>query len=538
MLYRTVYQYCTDRVDTHRLGAFSPKSKLSRGARSLAALPEHTHAHLSYFFFSWSRMAPACQERPLLPTSAVLDQRDDAMQPKSPAHILRERGQTSAAARARLMPILFLHVPKSGGTSLCELARSASLRVPTNGNGTCMMSGDRRVESEGVWAPVYGKNCNPYFSERHDAWGGNGPERMLSYAADRRLNLFAMEMDARPSLLPWGSLAVLVIVRHPLHRLLSICPGAKRVLESSNSNSSSGGGSVISSGLTGGWPGRLWRSIASASTRPHGGTPHVSAAEAEISGCMCRYRGSLVYALGGVPGGGVDRRGVRASHMTLRGDVSRAARFLERANVVLVTERLSDSGPLLGAAFGWGGSGVPKLSPFAAALARSVPHGAGHAASGGPGGMMAVGLGRMRRLSSEVPRHRALLGSEAGGKGELQERAFDASEPLLIKLGQFSPRLHSRFMREAAPEMALHAYAQRIFELRLAQAQRGVLDATTDEALRDEAALWATAPDQTRNGLPETIPVPSPAGSTCRAPDANLTDGVWSMARTPPKRNR
>ena len=119
--------------------------------------------------------------------------------------------------------------------------------------------------------------------------------------------------------------------------------------------------------------------------------------------------------------------------------------------------------------------------------------------------VMAVGLGRMRRLSSEVPRHRALLGSEAGGKGELQERAFDASEPLLIKLGQFSPRLHSRFMREAAPEMALHAYAQRIFELRLAQAQRGVLDATTDEALRDEAALWA-ATDQTRNGLRRRSP--------------------------------
>ena len=354
MLYRTVYQYCTDRVDTHRLGAFSPKSKLSRGARSLAALPEHTHAHLSCFGFSWSRMAPACQERPLLPTSAVLDQRDDAMQPKSPAHILCERGQTSAAARARLMPILFLHVPKSGGTSLCELARSASLRVPTNGNGTCMMSGDRRVESEGVWAPVYGKNCNPYFSERHDAWGGNGPERMLSYAADRRLNLFAMEMDARPSLLPWGSLAVLVIVRHPLHRLLSICPGAKRVLESSNSNSSSGGGSVISSGLTGGWPGRLWRSIASASTRPHGGTPRLSRRGGNI-----RVHVPLPW-LAGVRtgrrlGGGVDRRGVRASHMTLRGDVSRAARFLERANVCL-SRSGSQTLALLGAAFGWGGS--------------------------------------------------------------------------------------------------------------------------------------------------------------------------------------
>ena len=79
---------------------------------------------------------------------------------------------------------------------MCELARAEGLRVPYLGNGTCLTSGDKRIESEGVWAPVMGKNCNPYFEERHDAWGGNGPEKMIEYATSRRLDLFAMEMNA------------------------------------------------------------------------------------------------------------------------------------------------------------------------------------------------------------------------------------------------------------------------------------------------------------------------------------------------------
>ena len=47
----------------------------------------------------------------------------------------------------------------------------------------CFSGGDQKV-STGVWAPVYGRNCNPYYMERHDAWGGNGPDAMLGYARD------------------------------------------------------------------------------------------------------------------------------------------------------------------------------------------------------------------------------------------------------------------------------------------------------------------------------------------------------------------
>ena len=93
----------------------------------------------------------ACIERPLLPSSQHAAWGEDSdIQPASGEAWARERSATNAQARARNLPILFLHVPKSGGTSLCALARAARLQVPVPGNGTCVTSGDRKVETPGI----------------------------------------------------------------------------------------------------------------------------------------------------------------------------------------------------------------------------------------------------------------------------------------------------------------------------------------------------------------------------------------------------
>ena len=289
-------------------------------------------------------VTPRCRGHELMPKQQSSLARDDVNQPASPLTWIKERETVNAAVRARVAPVLFLHVHKSGGTSLCEAARLTKLHVETG--MSCLTNGDR-VASAGVWAPVYGRNCNPVFIDRHDAWGGNGPQAMLAYARERGLDMFAME-TTRPSVLPWGGLALLVVVRHPLHRLMSRCSRLKALLQPAASNQS------------------RWMSW----SRGGADSAPLSAASAiSLRECMCQVRGTLVEDLAGVPGGGVDRREQRPSHVS-RADVSRACRFLERASVVLVTDRLAEAGALLHASFGWNPT-VPRLSSMAAQLARS-----------------------------------------------------------------------------------------------------------------------------------------------------------------------
>ena len=406
-----------------------------------------------------------CRAIALAPDNEKLLRVEDATQPSDPTAWASEREAVNAGVRARRTPILFLHVHKSGGTSLCEAARTAKLRTETGER--CQSSGDR-VTTSGVWAPVYGKNCNPVFVDRHDAWGGNGPDAMLSYAVERKLDFFAME-TTRPSILPWGSIALLVVVRHPLHRLMSRCSRLKALLQPS-------------ANYTRWLP---WRD------RAGNAAPLSAESEESLRECACQVRGTLVEELAGAPGGGADRRVARGARVR-RADVARASRFLERASIVLVTDRLNEAGALLNSSFGWR-SGVPRLSPAAAQFARSR-----NSLAFRPG----------RRLSS------------SNG---------DDTAALHARFERAAPAMHALFISETRLELSVYQYASRIFDTRLKHLRSGG-DA---KAIADEARVWATAPDRTWRDLPDATPlgpcprVVAPSNESMTAKKASS----WVVAR-------
>lgn len=413
-------------------------------------------------------------------------QLDNPTQPHDPKDWLHERETVSSAVRARGASIAFIHVYKSGGTSLCEAARMAGMR--TVQSDTCLRSsGPKR--SGGVWADVYGKNCNPTFADRHDAWGGNGPDAMLAFA--RKLDFFAIE-TVRPSLLPWGQVALLVIVRHPLHRLISRCTRLKEMLLKQPKSRS---------------PllpvfGRMQANV--------NATGVATEADAERP-CFCEMRGTLIETLAGIPGGGVDPLVSRASSVT-REAVARASRLLERSSVVLTTDRLAEAGPVLSACFGWHVN-VPKLSPFAAMLARSR-------------GTLAMRPGR--RLQGASKR-----GSSSAGTGEGEGAVTHA---LMVRFSRAAPRLHAEYLRDTTHELAVYEYASRHFSLRLARAIRSNGSATpiSSADIAAEARLWATAPDRAWTAATPPTPLgdcPSGAAAQRSSVWTKLRDAMFSSAR-------
>ena len=115
------------------------------------------------------------------------------------------------------LPLFFLHVHKAGGTTFARLARD---------NGLCEAPSEDRRDSGSFFA----KNLNPSMIDaRRAIW--SSARTMISYAREKRLDAWASEWFA-PSELPRGGRhgrALLVVtLRDPVARVVSNCGAAAK----------------------------------------------------------------------------------------------------------------------------------------------------------------------------------------------------------------------------------------------------------------------------------------------------------------------
>lgn len=174
--------------------------------------------------------------------------------------------------------IYFVHVHKAGGTTVCTMAKMNKMRVPA-------------VEKSKKWM---GKNCNPRFADKQNAWLGSA-EDLVQYSRREKFRFMAIEMILPPEL-AWGHFAYLGIVRDPLRLLVSNT----------------------------GWRGK---------DPPN---HHV-----------LRYDNRMVQIYSSTVPGPTSNGGITGKHL------SKAKERLCRFSLVLVTERLSEAGELLTSHFGW-----------------------------------------------------------------------------------------------------------------------------------------------------------------------------------------
>ena len=124
----------------------------------------------------------------------------------SGARFRAEKGAIEAQVRARRAPVLFVHIHKAGGTTMCNLAKASNLTVPIT------------YSPEG-YSGLAGKNCNPSPNHLTAAWTGTADEQ-YRYASSLRLDFYAHEKFLNAEL-AWGRMAFVAIIRHPFDRLLS-----------------------------------------------------------------------------------------------------------------------------------------------------------------------------------------------------------------------------------------------------------------------------------------------------------------------------
>lgn len=118
----------------------------------------------------------------------------------------QEKALVEARVRARKIPVLFLHIHKAGGSTMCNVAKENRLAVPA-------------VYSPSSYSGIAGKNCNPSPQHIAMAWSGSAGDQAL-YAHAMGHDLFAHEKYL-PAELAFGEMAFLGILRHPFDRYLS-----------------------------------------------------------------------------------------------------------------------------------------------------------------------------------------------------------------------------------------------------------------------------------------------------------------------------
>lgn len=121
----------------------------------------------------------------------------------------RSRERSQKLYKNKQGAMLFLHMSKNGGTTMCALARANKLITP------------RDEGSLSLFSSVMGKNCNPA-SFQMDAWFGSR-QQQLDYIRKFGIQFYANEKHlSRPEDVPFGDVMLVTTLRHPIGRLYSL----------------------------------------------------------------------------------------------------------------------------------------------------------------------------------------------------------------------------------------------------------------------------------------------------------------------------
>jgi len=111
--------------------------------------------------------------------------------------------------KAKQGALLFLHMSKNGGTTMCAVARANKLNTPVN------------EDSLALFISVMGKNCNPATFQMH-AWFGS-KQQQLDYIRKFDIQFYSNEKHfSRPDDIPFGDVMITTTLRHPIGRLFSL----------------------------------------------------------------------------------------------------------------------------------------------------------------------------------------------------------------------------------------------------------------------------------------------------------------------------
>jgi len=201
----------------------------------------------------------------------------------------------------KLTPLLFVHIHKAGGTTICQIAHAAQIQTPQPA---------RTSKDKATW---FSKNCNPTFKDgyRGRAWGFEGPVAMLDYA--KTVDMYAIEWPL-PSQLP-SDLNILLVLREPLHLFFCLCPEVQEL-------------------------------------QKDGG---VASVVEKVRHCMLENKDYQTKYLAGCQSAGLQACHYSdiKTHNVKPEDVMVAKSIIERAAAVLITERLDESQPVILVKLGW-----------------------------------------------------------------------------------------------------------------------------------------------------------------------------------------
>lgn len=206
-------------------------------------------------------------------------------------------------SKEKLTPLVFVHIHKAGGTTICMIAHAVGVRIPKP---------SRSQKDRTSW---FSKNCNPTFADgdRGRAYGFKGPDAMLKYAEE--VEMYALEWPM-PSQLS-SELNLLLVLREPLHMFFSLCVTELQKLSVS---------------------------------------PNVASIVDKARECMYKNKQYQTKYLVGCKAAGLQAcpySEIQTLNAT-REDVMLAMKIVEeQAVVVFITERLDEIQPLLLTALGW-----------------------------------------------------------------------------------------------------------------------------------------------------------------------------------------
>jgi hypothetical protein len=220
-------------------------------------------------------------------------------------------------------PVVLVHIHKGGGSVLCTLALRAGLCAPPP------------VASHFDASSWFSKNCNPAWKDQDTALGYAGEEAMVGYARSLHVGFWGLEW-AVPRSMPWASVDVIALVREPLRLTLTLCGSTFRSNWAALVGTQKAAGTNASVRRLGECLERSYE-VHDFQTRRYAGCVAPTWKECR------RYVGE-----GAQPGGKKEVGRMSSS------ELARASQFVERANVVLLTERIAEgAGPLLAHRLGW-----------------------------------------------------------------------------------------------------------------------------------------------------------------------------------------